>query len=169
MKAVKGIKALCITAIVVNGGIGAFLFIMIMFVIPGRLRGGDLASFLAVMLGILLCTLYPVQLLIIRNKYYSHRPVSPTERVLVHITRIIQILFTCFVVVVSTFGVIELVESLARNHSLAYQRNLLAPESVLFVTLVGITINAIIFFKGWRLLKLVRYNNYIEEVMASFD
>jgi hypothetical protein len=169
MKEVKGIKALCITAIVLNGGFGTFVFFMIMFIAPNRPRGGELAPFLAVMLGILICTLYPAQLLIIRKKYYSHRPVSASARVLVHILRVIQILFTCFITVVLTFGIIEMVESLRRYNSLAYQQSLLGPGSLLFVMLVGITINAIVFFKGWRLLKIVRHSNYLEEVMASFD
>ena len=36
------------------------------------------------------------------------------------------------------------------------------------VILVTVVMNLTIFFKGWRLLKLVK-KTYLEEVMASFD
>jgi len=40
--------------------------------------------------------------------------------------------------------------------------------AVMAVILVTVVMNLTIFFKGWRLLKLVK-RPYLEEVMASFD
>lgn len=169
MKEVRGIKVPCIAAIVLNGGFAIFLLLMMFVIIPGSPpRGAEFFSFWGVVLGLLISALYPILILLIRRTYYRHRPVTSFVTILLHISRIIQLLFTCFITVVVVFGIFEIISGMRRYRNTTYPRDIFYPGLVAGIIVAGIIVNSILFFKGWRLLKIVR-TPYIDEVMASFD
>ena len=162
MKEVGGIKSLSICAIATNGVLLAFL--LIGWSIAPLTAAGDIISFVLVMAGVLLCLLYPVQLLITRRRYYRSMPISAGTRTFVQVVRIIQLLLTISLAAFFSFLVYGLIKQII------YRRiaRLSLPIAILSMGLTIIGFNLAIFFKGGRLLKQTN-KNYIDEVMASFD
>lgn len=112
--------------------------------------------------GFAFCILYDVLLLVIRRKYYRYTPIKAGLRVVVGIVRIIQLLFSIFLLVAMISVGYDLTKA-------SIQEPRWGLVVVMVLVLSMLTLNIILFFKGWRLLKLVRRNNYIDDVMATFD
>lgn len=157
MKDIPGIKALCYGAITCNVALIGVLLYNTSFS-----NTTDAIMFVITSFGLLVCILYGVQLLLMKRNYYTHRPITSGARRLLHIARIIQLLYTLG-------GTLILVGSLLSTYRYwEYDSHRFGLMTAYALILVTIVLNLTIFFKGWRLLKLVR-NNYIDEVMATFD
>jgi len=105
------------------------------------------------------------QLILIKRYYYRHRTIGVGAKVFLHICRIIQLVYSligAFLVAASVYN------SLRRRYPVYTDSYEYKRWAVMAVILVTVVMNLTIFFKGWRLLKLVK-RPYLEEVMASFD
>jgi hypothetical protein len=170
MKEVRGIKTFSIGGIVLNGGLLVLFFCLVFVLSPiSGPKASDIAGMLAIFLGFALCILYPVQLLRIRRNFYLHRLPSSGAKTFLHIYRIIQLIFTILMALVTAAGCSEVYHSVRYYESRPSDKNLLMIRGgVMVVLLATIVVNFTIFFKGWRLLKMVR-KNYVDHVMESFD
>jgi len=93
VKRVKGIKTLSIGAIIANGVLSLLLFSA--WVLPGAFTPrSEINLLLTMIFANVLGMLYPVQLLLIREKYYRHVPISLRAKFFLHAFRIVQLLFT---------------------------------------------------------------------------
>ena len=166
MKEVRGIKALSIGAIIANGGLLVLLInLWIQILKLSNPPVSEVAIFLSVIFGLVFAIAYPVELLFMRKRYYQYAPDSSTARVFLHITRIIQLLFNIFLIL----GLVgALYDMFHQKGEIARGRYFYQQVGVLFLMGTTIVLNLMIFFKGWRLLKLAR-TNYIDHVMNAFD
>ena len=166
VKEVRGIKALSIGAIIANGALLALLInLWIQLLRFSHSPGSEVTIFVSIISGLVFAIAYPVQLLFMRKRYYQYAPDSSAARVFLHITRIIQLLFNIFL----TFGMAgALYDTFWQKGEIARGRHFYQQVGLLFLMGTAIVLNLMIFFKGWRLLKLVR-TNYIDHVMNAFD
>lgn len=160
MTEIKGIKGLSLGAMICNVALLVVLFYLAPS--PGS-SATDLITFSLTVFGVVMSILYALQLLLFRRKYFRHRPISSGARVIAHISRIIQVLFTLCLIILLSAALFYSYRNL--RYSIKYHFDQLA---IFTLILMIITLNMTVFFKGWRLLKMVR-KNYIDEVMASFD
>jgi hypothetical protein len=158
MKAVKGITSLSYGAIACN----AALFCILSYNTSYSSRTDTMAMSIAGF-GIIISILYAIQLILMKRSYYRHQTISAGAKALLHICRIIQLLYSIMEAGLLSSGVYYSFKDrgFAFNHD---YKSMLIMASLL----VTVVMNLTIFFKGWRLLKLVK-RPYIEEVMASFD
>jgi len=160
MKGVKGITSLSYGAIAGNVVVFGILCYNINFT-----RNDDLIAFVIVGFGLIMPILYALQLILIKRSYYRHRTIGVRAKVFLHICRIIQAVYS----LIGAFLVAATVYNAFRVRSPVYMDSYLYKRwAVMAVILVTVVMNFTIFFKGWRLLKLVK-RPYLEEVMASFD
>jgi hypothetical protein len=166
MKRVRGIKALSIGAIIANGVLLALLINLWMQLLRlSKTPGTEVAIFLGIISGLVFAIAYPVQLLFMRMRYYQYAPDSSTTRVFLHITRILQLLFNIFLAL-GLAG--ALYETFRQKGEVARGSHFYQQVGLLFLMLTTFVLNLLIFFKGWRLLKLMR-TSYIDHVMNAFD
>lgn len=109
---------------------------------------------------------YPVQLLLIRRNYYRNIPASPAIMTWTHICRILQLLQIIYLVWM-TIGTISNIYVSYRTGDFGTSFEYLR-IAITFVMCVSIPLNLLIFFKGWRFLKLAQ-GSYVDEVMTNFD
>jgi len=168
MKEVRGIKGLSIGAIIANGALLALMInLFLQFSrFPAGMKSFQFITMMIITVLIIIAITYPAQLLFMRKKYYRYVPVTSAARIFLHITRIIQFLFSLFMAFALAASLSDLFK---------YNRPLIVGNSafylqagILLLLLIAVVLNLLIFFKGWRLLKLVR-SNYIDEVMNAFD
>jgi len=165
MKEVRGIKVFSISTIVAGSVVSLTLFSA--WLQPGAFTSQrDINLMLASVLVSLLSLAYPAQLLLIRDKYYRHFPVSYSARVFVHIFRVIQLLFTLILTALLTMVAYNISRDMATAGNSYRFRGV--QISICMLVLATVVLNLILFFKGWRLLKRVR-RNYVDEVMSAFD
>ena len=167
MKEVRGIKGLSISSILVNGGLFGVM-ILSLLAVAGLAPFKEEGFIILVLLSLaMMATLaYPLQLLLIRRRYYRDIPISSRTRVFTHLSRIIQLLYTLLLVwaiVVSVYNIYKYKEMSFRSNSA-----LILQVCLSLMVVAAIILNLILFFKGWRLLKQTR-KSYIDEVMATFD
>jgi hypothetical protein len=159
MKEAKGIIPLSYGAIACNAALLGILYYNKAF------SGSDFIIGLFFGSGVFIALLYAVQLILMRRSYYRHRNISTSAKVLLHICRIIQLVYSLLGALVVVVGVNTLVRRNIRHLVGNFEYKFWAVMALVFVTVV---LNMTIFFKGWRLLKLVKIP-YIDEVIASFD
>jgi hypothetical protein len=158
MKEVRDLTPLSIGAIASNA---AF---MVMIGSETRFSNtGDLQAFLIAGFGLIIAMLYALQLILMKMFYYRHHIISLSARVFLHICRIIQLLYTlmgvCLLAMTVYFS----------GRTPGYLRHWEFKFWIMMVTvLVTVVLNLTIFFKGWRLLKIVR-TPLIDSILASFD
>lgn len=158
MKDVKAISSLSFGAIACNAALFCVLCYNTNFSNKEELIAFFIAGF-----GIIMAVLYAVQLILMKRFYYRHHIISLSAKIFLHICRTITLLY-------SLLGAILLTTSAYySSRQPAYMRasdyRFMAALGLILVTVV---MNFTIFFKGWRLLKMVR-TPYIEKVIASFD
>jgi len=158
MKEVKGITSLSYGTIACN----VTLFIVIgyntNFSDKKDLIAGMIAGF-----GIIISILYALQLILMKRSYYRHFAITVITKSLLHICRIITLLYALMGGFLLTATVYHTsVNSVYLNsHDFKFM-------GILGLVLTTVVMDFTIFFKGWRLLKLVK-TPYIDEVIASFD
>jgi len=160
MREAKGVSLLSYGAIACNVVLFGILCYNINF--AGK---DDLIAFFIVGFGLVMSILYALQLILIKRSYYRHRTIGVGAKVFLHICRIIQLVYSligAFLVAASVYN------SLRRRYPVYTDSYEYKRWAVMAVILVTVVMNLTIFFKGWRLLKLVK-KTYLEEVMASFD
>jgi hypothetical protein len=155
----KGIVALSYGAIACNTVLIGLLVYNTRFY-----NSEDQMAFLITGFGLVTAICYAVQLIRIRKAYYRHKAITKRARVILHICRVVQFLYSvagsCLVGMVIYFSV--------RTPQDYYRNDSYKMLAGMITIVVGVTLNLTIFFKGWRLLKLVR-KPYIDDVMSSFD
>jgi len=158
MKAVKSITSLSYVAIACNAALLSVLFYTTNFSEKHDLIALSLAGF-----GLIISILYAVQLILMERSYYRHDVITVSAKVFLHICRIINLLYS----LLGTFSLIMTFYSSAKfpGYIRLWENKFWA---LLGLVLVTVVMDFTIFFRGWRLLKLVK-RPYIEEVMASFD
>ncbi|HEY8967815.1 MAG TPA: hypothetical protein VIM64_01950 [Puia sp.] len=160
MKGVNGITSLSYGAIASNVVLFGVLCYNINFT-----RNDDLIAFFIVGFGLVIPILYALQLILIKRSYYRHRTIGVGAKVFLHICRIIQLVYS----LIGTFLVAATVYNSFRRRYPVYTDSYEYKRwAVMAAILVTVVMNFTIFFKGWRLLKLVK-RPYLEELMASFD
>jgi len=160
MKEVKGITSLSYGAIACNA---VLISVMCINSDPSH-NDYDAIGLLVAGVGVVISILYAVQLILMNRDYYRQQRISTTTKVLFHIYRIIELLYSIAEACLLAAGIYYSFVKGEIKTSHEFKAILL-----LAALLVTVVMNLTIFFRGWRLLKLVRKNNYIEEVMASFD
>lgn len=165
MKGVPGIKALSIGAIISNGALLALIGYIFIRVLHTRLSAEDKIGFILAAIAFTVALLYPILLLITQRKYQRYTPVSSVARVFLHITRILQLMYTlllAFTLVASIYNLFQYNAERLRGTFALIQ------GGIFFLLLISLFFNLMIFLKGWKLLKLIK-SNYIDELMSSFD
>ncbi|HVU57130.1 MAG TPA: hypothetical protein VHD83_18845 [Puia sp.] len=158
MKSVKGITSLAYGAIACNAALFGVLSYSTNYSSRTDSFGMAIAGF-----GIVVSILYAIQLILIKRSYYRHHTISAGARVLLHICRIIQLLYSIMEAALLSTGVYYSFKDRAFVRGIDHKSML-----IMAALLTTAVMNMTIFFKGWRLLKIVR-KPYIDEVMASFD
>lgn len=158
MKEVKGINSLSYGAIACN----AALIIVIGYNsnFPDE---KDFIAFFVAGFGLIMSILYALQLILMKRSYYRHYAVTVIAKVFLHICRIITLLYAlvgaCLLAATAYHTSVK--SAYLDRHDFKFL-------GIVGLVLVTVVMNLTIFFKGWRLLKLIK-TPYIEEVMASFD
>ncbi|HEY4209478.1 MAG TPA: hypothetical protein VGM31_21785 [Puia sp.] len=98
-----------------------------------------------------------------RKAYYRHRSMGTIPRIILHICRVIQLLYSLAACCLVTMDIAY--EAGLPPYARSYESKKMA---ALAIIVIAVTLNLMIFFKGWRLLKFVR-RPYIDQVMSSFD
>lgn len=111
--------------------------------------------------GYILSSIYAVQLLVLRRKYYRYSSTGTGVRAFLRIVRIIQLLFTTVLSLVLLSVGYDTFKTLGASPDIGI-------IIVMLLLLTVLACNFILFFKGGRLLKQTS-KNYLDEVMASFD
>jgi hypothetical protein len=158
MKEVKAITPLSFGAIACN----ATLICLICYSVNFSYRS-DVISFLIIGPGLFFSLLYAVQLILMKRSYYRHYAITTSAKVFLHICRIITLLYSLmgiFLLAVTFYNSFR-----NRAYLSSHDYKFMASLALVLVTVV---MDLTIFFKGWRLLKLVK-TPYIEGVIASFD
>ncbi|MBN8854136.1 MAG: hypothetical protein BGO55_07065 [Sphingobacteriales bacterium 50-39] len=158
MKQVKGITSLSFGDIACNATLFGILSYNTSYTSPTDTMAMSIAGF-----GIIISILYAIQLILMKRSYYRHHTISAGAKIPLHICRIIQLLYSIMEAGLLSTGVYFTFRDRNIVHNNDYKGML-----IMAALLVTVVMNLIIFFKGWRLLKLVK-RPYIEEVMASFD
>lgn len=164
MKEVRGIRTFSVFTIILGSVVSLILFTV--WLHPGGFTSRETINLtLAVVLLSLLALGYPVQLLLIRDSYYRHFPISYRARVFTHIFRVIQLIFTVLLTGLLTMVIYNVSGKFNAGNS--FPLNVIQ-SGILLILLVTIVLNLTLFFKGWRFLQQTR-KAYIDEVMATFD
>src|SRR5882757_602131 len=147
MKRITGLKTLSISAIVIN----SILFIRLLnawfrFGVDSSVK--DIALLLLAVFGFVGSILYPVQLLLMRKKYYRYVPISSGARTFLHIARIIQLLFTIVIAILLIASTYNILRNMHFTRRFSY---LYIQAAMLLLLLTLVLLNLTIFFKGWRL------------------
>ena len=158
MKEVKGLTSLSFGAIACNVALLGIIFYNTRFS-----NKEDIIALLITGFGLIISILYAVQLILMKRFYYRHHTISISAKVFLHICRIIQLLYSLG----GAYLLAATVYFSSRGTRLfgSFDYKFMAALGTVLVTVV---MNLTIFFKGCRLLKIVR-KPFIDEVMASFD
>lgn len=158
MKEPAGINALSYGAIASNTALVGLLCYNTSFS-----KREDCIAFCIAAFGLINAISYAAQLIRIRRSYYRHQSISRGARIILHICRTFQFLYSlaaALLVTITVYGSIGTAVFMR-----GYESRVMAAMAMI---VVSIMLNLTIFFKGWRLLKLVR-KPYIDDVMSSFD
>ncbi|MBN9386134.1 MAG: hypothetical protein J0H74_35580 [Chitinophagaceae bacterium] len=164
MKEVRGIRTFSVCTIILGSVVSLVLFSA--WLQPGGLASNrEINLMLTAVLLSLLTLGYPALLLLIRDRYYRHFPISYRARVFTHIFRVIQLIFIVLLTGLLTVAIYNVSGKFNAGNS--FRLNVIQ-SGTLLILLVTIVLNLTLFFKGWRLLKQTR-KPYIDEVMSTFD
>jgi hypothetical protein len=158
MNEIKGLHALSFGAIACNAAVIGLIGVNTNFS-----NKEDLIAFFIAGFGLFMSLLYAVQLILMNRAYFRHHVISISAKIFLHICRIITLLYALF----GAFLLAATVYNNSRNpgYLRSHDYKFMASMALLLVTVV---LNFTIFFKGWRLLKMVK-RPYIDKVIASFD
>ena len=163
MKGPKAIKILSIAALTVYTALLVLIGVLLMTYMTVALSP---ILFIITVTFLAAPVIYPIQLLLIRRNYYRNRPATPSIMTWTHIFRVIQLLQT-LIFLWRVIGYINDIYVAFKDG--IYLNNFYSLQIGLTLVLcISIPLNLLIFFKGWRLLKVAQ-GSYVEDVMSTFD